>query len=203
VPKQIDKNYAATVLRAHGRFSKELGLVGTLFVVTLTLANLVHQLFGIRLLPFFQASFAAFHEWCRIVLHVFVFSWATSLVEWLWYGTTWVVSLLLPIIAWRPHIVIPPIVSDIALVSAAFTRVFGSTDLIVPRRERADAEAAMLPAQWKEIEKLEGPLLGPVHRLASISTDGLSTNSRRRLRPQRAAIEAGRAQVVSYIGYIK
>ena len=43
--------------------------------------------------------------------------------------------------------------------------MFGSTDLIVPRPERAAAEEAMTADHWKEIERLEGPFWGPVHRL--------------------------------------
>lgn len=154
----------ATIRQAIHTYSKELGLIGTFFVLTLTLANLGHRLFGIGLLPFFQATFNAFHEWCHIVLHFLVFSWLTRLAAWLWYGITWVGSLLLPIVAWKPHIVIPPLVSDVSLVSVAFTRVFRSTDLIVPRPERAAAENAMTVDHWKEIERLEGRFWGPVHR---------------------------------------
>lgn len=158
------KKPLTTLRRAHATYSKDLGLISTFFVVTLTLANLVRRVFGIGLLPFFQATFDAFHEWCHVVLHALVFFWVTGLAEWCWYGITWVGSHLLPITAWKPHIVIPPLVSDISLVSAAFTRVFSSTDLIVPRKERAVAEQAMKPAQWKEIEKLEGSFWGPIHR---------------------------------------
>jgi hypothetical protein len=51
-----------------------------------------------------------------------------------------------------------------ALVSLAFTRVFQSTDLIVPRSVRAEAESKMTLDRWKEIEIVEGPFWGPVHR---------------------------------------
>lgn len=158
------KKPLASIRKAFDTYSKEIALIGTFFVLTLTLANLVHRVFGIALLPFFQATFDAFHKWCHIVLHVLVFSWVTALAEWCWYGITWVGSLLLPIIAWRPQLVIPPVVSDISLVSVAFTRVFSSTDLIVPRVQRATAENAMTPERWEEIQNLEGRFWGPIHR---------------------------------------
>lgn len=153
-----------SIRKAFDTYSKEIALIGTFFVLSLTLANFVHRAFGIALLPFFQATFDGFHKWCHIVLHVLVFSWVTALTEWFWYAITWVASLLLPIVPWKPQLVIPPVVSDISLVSVAFTRVFSSTDLIVPRVQRAAAEQAMTPERWEEIEKLEGHFWGPIHR---------------------------------------
>lgn len=163
----------ASIRKAFDTYSKEIALVGTFFVLTLTLANFVHRVFGIALLPFFQATFEAFHKWCHIVLHVLIFSWVTALAEWCWYGITWVGSLLLPIVAWKPNLVIPPLVSDISLVSVAFTRVLSSTDLIVPRDQRREAEGAMTPEQWEEIQKLEGRIWGPIHRFLERLNNGI------------------------------
>ena len=158
------KNYLHTVRQAYYTYGKELGIPLTFLIITVSLANLARHFFGIVLLPVFEASFDAFHYWCHLILHLLVFSWVIPMAEWSLYGITWVVSLLLPVVAWKPDIVIPPVVSDISLLSAAFTRVFSSTDLIVPRRKRAAAEKATTPEQLKEIDELEGSFWGPIHR---------------------------------------
>lgn len=156
--------HRSRIAEAFKAYSAELGLIGTFFILTLTLANLVHRLFGVPLLPFFEQTFATFHTWAHVILDLLVFSWVTWIAEWLWYGVTWVASCLFPIVPWKPDLSIPPLMSDVSLVSAAFTRVLGSTDLILPRGERAAAETAMTPDQWKEIDELEGKFWGPIHR---------------------------------------
>lgn len=151
--------------KAAGRtYIEELSGFVLFFILVVTFSNVAYQLFGFRLIPVFKTPFDAFHDWLHFLLHVLVYSWLTYCLEWAWYGLVWLCSLLAPIIPWRPHIVIPGIVTDIALVSLAFTRVFQSTDLIVPRPERAAAESAMTPDQWNEIRTVEGPFWGPVHR---------------------------------------
>jgi hypothetical protein len=149
---------------AYGTYTKELGSLFLFFILAITFSNVAYRLFGFRLIPIVKTGFDAFHNWCHVLLHLLVYSWLTYCLEWAWYGLGWLGSLLAPIIPWRPHIVIPGIVTDIALVSLAFTRVFQSTDLVVPRQEREAAEKAMTPAQWKEIQAIEGPFWGPIHR---------------------------------------
>ena len=79
-------------------------------------------------------------------------------------GLFWTCSLFVFVVPWRPHIVIPGLVTDIALLSLAFTRVLQSADLIVGRSTRAAAERSMTPEMWDEIQKTEGPFWGPIHR---------------------------------------
>src|SRR5205085_9127638 len=74
-------------------------------------------------------------------------------------------SVVLPISAWWPEFKVPGWVADFAIVSAALTRVFQTTDLIVPRAERANAEALMTDDHWDEIRSREGRFWGPLHRL--------------------------------------
>jgi hypothetical protein len=145
-------------------FLRELSLIGTFFVLTVTISNLAYRLFGFTLIPVVKVSFEAFHAWCHWILHVLVFSWLTALLGWLWYCVVWLCSWLFPVIPWRLQIRVPSIVSDFALVSLALTRVFQSADLIVPREVRAQAESQMTRERWAEIEKVEGVLWGPIHR---------------------------------------
>jgi hypothetical protein len=70
-----------------------------------------------------------------------------------------------PIIPKWPEIIIPSLITDLALVSLAFTRVFQSVDYIIPRAEREIAENKMTTKLWKDIEKAEGSFWGPIHRL--------------------------------------
>lgn len=153
-----------TAKAAGKTYIKELGLIVTFFILVVTFSNVAYQIFGFRLIPIFRTAFDAFHEGCHFVLHILVYSWLTYFLEWAWYGLMWLCSLLTPIVPWRPHIVIPGIVTDIALVSLAFTRVFQSTDLIVPRADREAAERAMTSNQWEEIQTVEGRFWGPLHR---------------------------------------
>lgn len=157
-------DYFNTVNAAGKKYLRELGLFFTFFILVVTFFNLTHKIFGFTLIPIVKTGFDAFHDWCAFILDVFVFSWVTYSLEWIWYGLTWLCSLLAPIIPWRPQINIPSLVTDIALVSLAFTRVFQSADLIVPRLVRAEAEVQMTPNLWKEIEIAEGSLWGPAHR---------------------------------------
>jgi hypothetical protein len=153
-----------SVKSASKRFSTELGLVGTFFLVFVTISNVAHRLFGFKLLPVVELSFNAFHEFCHWVLQLLVYSWLAPSLEWLWYSVLWLPSRFLSVIPWRPHIVIPGIVSDLALLSLAFTRVFQSADLIVPRQQRAQAETEMSSDLWKDIERIEGPFWGSIHK---------------------------------------
>ena len=93
-----------------------------------------------------------------------MFSWLTYCLEFIWHGLTWIASLVSPIIPNWPNITVPSLLTDIALVSLAFTRVFQSADLIVPRNDREEARSKMTPALWREIELEEGQFLGPIHR---------------------------------------
>lgn len=154
----------STARAAGKRYIKEWSLFVTFFVVVVTFSNVAYKIIGIRLIPIFETAFDAFHDWCHFALHIIVYSWLTFLVEWAWYGLVWLLSLLTPIVPWRPHIVVPGIVTDVALVSLALTRVFQTTDLIVPRSDREAAEEAMTRDQWEEIETVEGPFWGPMHR---------------------------------------
>jgi len=146
----------AAVSNAGKTFLKELTLIGTFFVLAVTISNLVYQLFGFTLVPVLKVSFDAFHQWCQWILHTLVFSWVTALLGWLWYGGVWIASWVLPVIPWRLEISVPGIVTDFALVSLALTRVFLSADLIVPRPVRAKAEGQMTRDLWADIERVEG-----------------------------------------------
>ena len=145
---------------ARQKFFKELSLIGTFFVLTVTISNVAYGIFGFKLLPVFKVTFDTFHAWCHFILHIFVFSWLTYFLEWLWYGLIWFCSWFLPIIPWRPRIIIPGLVTDVALVSLALTRVFQSADLIVPRPIRAEGrEQDDLRALGRDTEG-RGTLLG-------------------------------------------
>lgn len=165
--------YLATVKAAFTKFSKELTLIGIFFVVLVTISNVAYGIFGFTLLPIFKVSFDAFHAWCHFILHMFVFSWLTYSLEWLWYGLIWLCSWFVPIIPWRPQIIIPGLLTDVALVSLAFTRVFQSADLIVPRPTRAEAERKMTHELWDQIQRAEGPFWGPVHRFLDRTNAGI------------------------------
>jgi len=158
---------------ARQKFFKELSLIGTFFVLTVTISNVAYGIFGFKLLPVFKVTFDAFHAWCHFILHIFVFSWLTYFLEWLWYGLIWFCSWFLPIIPWRPRIIIPGLVTDVALVSLALTRVFQSADLIVPRPIRVEAESKMTSELWDEIQRAEGPFWGPVHRFVERTNAGI------------------------------
>jgi len=141
--------------------------------LVVTISNLTLKLFGFRLVPVVQTAFEAFHEWCHFLANIFFYSWFTLLVENIWYGLTWISSLLFPIIPWRPHFTIPEVVTDFALVSLAFTRVFQTTDTIVPRSEREEAEKSMTPDQWNEIEFTERKFWGPAHKFFDQTNAGI------------------------------
>ncbi|MEO6024606.1 MAG: hypothetical protein ABIP64_16130 [Burkholderiales bacterium] len=139
-----------TAKAAGKTYFKEVGLLFTFFTLMVTFSNIAYKLFGFRLVPIVKIAFETFHDWCHLLMQVLVFSWLTFSIEWMWYGFTWLASLLMPIIPWRPHISIPGLVTDIALVSLAFTRVFQSADLIVPRAVREEAERGMTDHLWHE-----------------------------------------------------
>ena len=160
----MSKDDFKTAKTAGQTYLKELSLFFTFFVLVVTISNLTYQIFGFKLIPIVKTAFDAFHDWCQLVLHLLVFSWVTYCLEFIWHGLTWIASLVSPIIPNWPNITVPSLVTDIALVSLAFTRVFQSADLIVPRKDREEAESKMTPALWKEIELAEGPFWGPIHR---------------------------------------
>ena len=146
-------------------YAKELEYIGLFFLIIVTLSNIARKCFGFTLIPFFEITFDAFYNFTHYILHLFVFSWLTYFLKSIWYGTTLVFSLFLPIIPNWPKLVIPEVFSDLALVSIVLTRVFQSVDFIIPRKERADAENRMTPQLWNEIEKVEGPFWGFLHRV--------------------------------------
>lgn len=158
------RDYLKAVKSAISPYLNDINRLFTFFVLVVTISNLTLRIFGFRLIPEVKTAFEAFHEFFHFIMHLFVFSWFTYCLESLWYGLTWICSFLLPIIPWRPHITIPPLVTDIALVSLAFTRVFQTADLVVPREVRANAENRMAPDHWRQIELVEGPFWGPIHR---------------------------------------
>jgi len=133
-------------------------------VLWVTIANLAYRLLGFPLLPLFKVTFNAFHAWCHFVLNGLVYSWLTSILGWMWYGSVWLASWVFPLVPWRPRIVVPGWWSDLALVSLALTRVFQSADLIVPRHIRAEAEGQMTDQLWAEIQSVEGRFWGALHR---------------------------------------
>ncbi len=145
-------------------YSKELGLVVTFFILMVTISNITYRLFGFKLLPFFELTFDAFHDFCHYILHLLIFSWLTFILQSIWLGLTTICSWFLPIIPKWPKIIIPSLITDLALVSLAFTRVFQSVDIIIPRSEREIAENNMTTELWKDIEKAEGSFWGPLHR---------------------------------------
>lgn len=167
------RDYIKTAWTAGKSYFGEIGNLITFFVLVVTLSNLAHKLFGFRLIPQIKTAFDAFHDFFHFIMSVLVFSWLTSVCEALWYGFTWLLSLLFSVIPSWPHFIIPAIVTDIALVSLAFTRVFQTADLIIPRRVRESAEKDMTPALWKEIEKVEGPFWGPIHRALDRTNAGI------------------------------
>src|SRR3990172_12556280 len=106
-PKQPLKS----VIDACKAYLGEFGLAFTFFVLVLTISNFTYRVFGFKLVPFVKAAFDDFHAWFHFLMQILVFSWLTYAIEWSWYGLTWLCSLVLAIIPWRPHIVIPNIVS--------------------------------------------------------------------------------------------
>jgi hypothetical protein len=100
-----------------------------------------------------------------LLVQYLIYSWLIYIISWIFYGALKVVSIFLSVVPWWPQIVVPGWVVDIALLSAAFTRVFQATDLIVPRSARAAAENEMTPAMWDEIHATEGPFWSPIHVL--------------------------------------
>lgn len=167
------KDHLNTAKAAGKTYLKEWGLIVSFFILTVTISNLTLKIFGFRLIPVVKTAFDAFHDFCHLIMRLLVFSWFTYCLESIWYGLTWLCSLLLPIIPWRPYITIPGLVTDIALVSLAFTRVFQTSDLIIPRPVREEAENKMTPDLWKEIELVEGPFWGPVHRFLHRTNAGI------------------------------
>jgi len=170
---KLFKDLFNTAMAAGKTYLKEWGLIVSFFILTVTISNLTFKIFGFRLIPVIKTVFDAFHEFCHLIMRLLVFSWFTYCLESIWYGLTWLCSLLLPIIPWRPHITIPGLVTDIALVSLAFTRVFQTSDLIIPRPVREEAENNMIPDLWEEIELVEGPFWGPVHRFLHRTNAGI------------------------------
>lgn len=130
-----------------------------------TISNISYRLFEFKLLPVFELTFDAFHDFCHYIMHLFIFSWLTFILESIWFCLTIICSWFLPIIPKWPLIVIPSLITDLALVSLAFTRVFQSVDFIIPRIEREIAENNMTPKLWNDIAKAEGSFWGPLHRL--------------------------------------
>lgn len=167
------KDHFATAKEAGNTYLEEMGRFLTFFVLVVTISNLTLKLFGFRLVPLVRTAFDAFHDWCHFLANIFFYSWFTYCIESFWYGITWIVSLLFPIIPWRPYFTIPELVTDFALVSLAFTRVFQTADSIVPRSQREKAEKDMTPQQWKEIELVEGTFWGPIHRFFERTNAGI------------------------------
>ena len=158
------KNRGKIVKASIRQFKDDFDRVFTFFVLVVSISNITLRIFGFRLIPQVKTAFEAFHEFFHDIMHLIVFSWLTYSLESLWYGFTFVCSILLPIIPWRPYITIPPLVADIALVSIAFTKVFRTTDLLIPRKDRAKAEDHMTDALWRQIDRVEGPFWGPIQR---------------------------------------
>lgn len=153
-----------TAQRAQKAFARDLALAGAFFVLTISLISLAKTLFGYQFIHIFDISFASFHAFFHLILHVLVFSWLIFLMKLAFYSLLKVASLFADIKPFWPHIVFPVWISDFAFVSLALTRVFQTTDLVVPRAERAKAESQMNPDLWIEIEIAEGPFWGSIHK---------------------------------------
>ena len=161
--KSFKNNY--NNVKATGKtYLGEMTKFFTFFILVVTFSNLTYTLFGFRLIPLFKTAFDAFHEWCHFLANILFYSWFTIIIQYIWFIITWIGSLVFPIIPWLPNFAIPGLVTDFALVSLAFTRIFQTTDSIVPRSERAKAEKDMTTQQWEEIEIKEGNFWGPIHK---------------------------------------
>ncbi len=160
---ELVKNIKLAILSANKKYNKELGSFGIFFVLSITITNLIHRLFGFTLLPIFQVGFDAMHEFCRFILQTFVFSWVLYILESICYFILKVLSFVCPIIPYWPKFIIPHIIIDFILVSLAITRVFQSADFIIPRNLRQEAEELTTEEEWEEIRISEGYFFG-IHR---------------------------------------
>jgi hypothetical protein len=150
--------------RASKSFFKELTFLGTFFAIVVTISNLLYGIFHFPLIPIFEISFNAFPAFCQLLVEYLIYSWLIYIISWAFYCTLMVISIFLPVVAFWPQIVVPGWIVDAALLSAAITRVFQATDLVVPRSARAAAENEMTPAMWNDIHAAEGSFWGPIHR---------------------------------------
>lgn len=151
------------------RFSRELGVLSILFVVSVTMAYLIDEWFDPPLLSVFDDSFEIFREWIRGVLYWTVMKWVAALLAILWYCLLLILSSMFHVAPYLPEIPIPDWLLDMSAVSLILTRVFQGVDLAIPRSIQAYAESRM-PANWREeLWKQEGPIWGRIHRCFDVT----------------------------------
>jgi hypothetical protein len=163
-PKILPSVLFRASYHASKSYSKELTYIVTFFMVVVTVSNFLYGIFHFALVPIFEVSFNSFHTFCQLIVQCLIYSWLIYIISSIFYHTMAIISIVFPIVPWWPKLAVPGWVVDIALLSAAITRVFQATDLIVPRSIRAEAESEMTPVMWNDIHAAEGSIWGPIHR---------------------------------------
>src|ERR1700687_3371200 len=72
------------------------GWLGAVFVLSVTITNLLHGLFHLDLLPVFENVLGAFRVWLHWATDIFLFSWIRPAIE---YGWDSVCAVVLPVTA--------------------------------------------------------------------------------------------------------
>ena len=152
-----------TVHSACSSYTKELTVIGSFFALTVGFSNFAYNILGFSFFPLAEYTFQQFHVFCRILLHILVFSWALPIADWTVYAITAILSVFAPIRPWLPEFQLPSWWGDLALLSLVLNRVFQTTDLIVPRSERAEAELNTTQDMRKGISESEGLIGSTLH----------------------------------------
>jgi hypothetical protein len=157
------------------RYRTELGLIFTVFLIAVTMTNFAYNIFGFRLTEFFEVTFSTLHDFLHVAMYLLVYSWFTPLLQVVWFGLTWLGSLMLHFIEpeWRV-IRFPQWWSDLALGSIVLSRAFDSAYLMIPWDERGPIydDHEKDPTKEIEIQVAHGPLSG-LHRITHLLTTGI------------------------------
>jgi hypothetical protein len=155
------------------RYRTELGVIFTIFLIAVMMTNFAYNVFGVRLTEFFALTFSTLHDFLHFAMHWLVYSWFGPMLQGIWFGLTWLGSLVLPFIEpeWRA-IHFPQWWSDMALGSVVLSRAFDSAYLMVPWDVREGVYKNYTKEMEDEIQAAHGSL-SSLHRSTHWITTGI------------------------------
>ncbi len=117
---------APTIAQAGWRefvtWSGLLNFFGGVFLLFVTITNLLYGLFHFDLQPLFENTLDGFRRFTHFALDVLFYGWFTWLLEQAWYWITYGLSYLLPVVPMLPHISAAAWFKDLALVSLVLSK---------------------------------------------------------------------------------
>lgn len=155
-------NLAESKRKAFGRELRAM-LVALFFAGFLL--NFIDRLFDLNLHPLAELGLSGFRRLCHLLVNEIIVHTITLPLRALWYALQLVAAEVLGFLPRWPDWNLPGWLIDLSLVSFALTRIFRSTDAMVPAAVREKA-GQLTPSHLVDaMYEAEGPFWGKAHRI--------------------------------------